>query len=74
MVGTRSPADEDDVGAGVTAAGAAADPLSSSPSPSAFVNEVTLDALVVEFLKEEQEEQKVSDVSFFSFSSLSMEA
>jgi len=60
MVGTRSPALEEAEGAvaGSNArAGAAA--TNAAPSPSTFVNEATLDSLVVEWLKEEKEEQKV---------------
>lgn len=65
MVGTRSPADEEAEG-GSAAGAAAATGAAAAPSPSTFVNEATLDSLVVEWLREEQEQRKVSFVLFYS--------
>lgn len=53
MVGTRSPGDEEDAGPS-SALGAA-----SPTTEKRCINEATLDALVVEWLREEGEKEKV---------------
>ena len=55
MVGTRSPVGEEDAGLSTAAAALTA----AGRTASADVNEATLDALVVEWLQEEAEKEKV---------------
>ena len=55
MVGTRSPADDEDAAGPSTSAAAAA----AARRATSALNEETLDALVVDWLREEAEREKV---------------